>query len=48
MDRENIKLYIKCEALNDNVFKTMSIEELFDLRHDMLQLRNKIGTLLTD
>lgn len=46
MDRETIDLYVRYEGMNDTVFKGMSIQELFELRHDMLELKNKLGSLL--
>ena len=48
MDRETIDLYVRYEGMDDTVFKSMSIQELFDLRHDMLELKNKLGSLLKD
>ena len=47
MDREMIDLYTRYEGLNDADIQQMSIQELFDLRHDMLELMNKLGGLLT-
>ncbi len=46
MDRETIDLYIRYEGLNETDIQEMSIQELFDLRHDMLELMNKLGGLL--
>ena len=46
MDRETIDLYTRYEGLNDADIQQMSIQELFDLRHDMLDLMNKLGGLL--
>ena len=46
MDRETIDLYIRYEGLSDTEIQDMSIQELFDLRHDMLELMNKLGSLL--
>ncbi|MEL4456923.1 hypothetical protein [Lutimonas vermicola] len=46
MDRETLDVYLKYERLDKTVFQGMSIQELFDLRHDMLAFRNKLGELL--
>jgi len=48
MDRENLDVYIKFKELNPSVFQGMSIQELFDLRHDLLELRNHLGELLNE
>ncbi len=48
MDQETIDLYDNFQELNNTVFKAMSIEELFDLRHDMLDLMNELGELLKE
>lgn len=40
-------LYDSCEGLNNTVFQEMSIQELFDIRHDMLDLMDKLGQLLS-
>ena len=46
MDRETTDIYVKFKELNKTVFQGMSIQELFDLRHEMLEFRNKLGELL--
>ena len=46
MDRETINLYSRYEALCDSDFQGMSIQELFEHRHGMLELQNKFGALL--
>ena len=46
MDRETIDLYIRYETLSDTDIQSMGIQELFDLRHEMLELMNKLGGLL--
>jgi hypothetical protein len=46
MDRETINLYSRYEALSDSDFQSMSIQELFDYRHGMLELLNKFGALM--
>lgn len=43
-----MNLYDSCEGLNNTVFEEMSIQELFDVRHDMLNLMNKLGQLLSE
>ncbi len=48
MDQETNELYNSYTGLNNTVFKAMSIQELFDLRHDMLGLRDKLGELLKE
>lgn len=48
MDRETINLYLRYEALNDTDIQSMGIQELFELRHDMLELLKKLGGLLED
>ena len=48
MDRETISLYTRYEALSDSDIQNMSIQELFEYRHDMLELLNKMGALLTN
>jgi len=46
MDREINNLYSRYEALSDSDFQGMSIQELFEHRHGMLELQNKFGALL--
>jgi hypothetical protein len=46
MDRETINLYIRYETLSDMDIQNMGIQELFDHRHGLLQLQNKLETLL--
>jgi len=48
MDQETIDLYESFQELNNTVFKAMSIQELFDLRHYMLDLMNELGALLNE
>lgn len=48
MDKETIYLYNSYKALDTSVFKTMSIEELFELRHDMLGLLSRLGELMKE
>ncbi len=48
MDQETINLYENYQGLNNTVFKTMSVQELFDLRHEMLDLMNKLNELLKE
>jgi hypothetical protein len=48
MNREMIHLLASYENLNDTEIKRMSIQELFDLRHEMLALRDKLGVLLAE
>ena len=46
MDRETIDLYNRCVELDNSVFQVMSVQELFDLRHEMLELKNVLEDLL--
>ena len=46
MNKEMIHLLARFENLDDSEIKSMSIQELFDLRHDMIVLRDKLGILL--
>ena len=46
MDRETINLYIRYETLSDTDIQSMSIQELFDHRHGLLQLQNKLEAML--
>ena len=48
MDEETIDLYESCKELNNTFFQGMSIQELFDIRHDMLGLMNELGQLLRE
>ena len=48
MDKETIHLYNSYKALDESIFKTMSIEELFDLRHDMMGLLSRLEELLKE
>jgi hypothetical protein len=48
MEREIANLWVRCENLNDAEIKRMSIQELFDLRHDLLTLKNKLEEFLVD
>ena len=42
MDRETIDLYCKWEELNDTELEGLSLQELFDLKSEILQLRHEI------
>ena len=42
MDRETIDMYIKWEELNDSNIEGLSIQELFNLKFELLQLREEI------
>ena len=46
MDQETINLVDRYCRLDNHVFKAMTIQELFDLRHDMLNLKHKLAELL--
>lgn len=46
MEHQTIDLYQELKNINSNVFKHMSIQELFDLRHDMLTLKHMLGEFL--
>ena len=48
MDRETINLYSRYEALSETDIQGMSIQELFEYRHGMLELQNKLGALLAN
>ena len=48
MNKETIHLYDSLQELNDSVLKTLGIQELFDLRHDMLALLDNLGELLSE
>lgn len=48
MDKETMDLYESCKGLNNTVIQEMSIQELFDIRHDMLDLMNTLGQLLSE
>lgn len=48
MDRETIDLYNRCVELDNSVFQVMGVQELFDLRHEMLELKNILEDLLKD
>ncbi len=48
MNRETIHLYDDHQGLNNTDFKAMSVQELFDLRHDLLELMNNMGELLKE
>jgi len=48
MDRETTDLYNSYQGLNNNAIKSLSIQELFDLRHELLGHMNKLGELLKD
>jgi len=45
MDHERTNLYRSLQGLENTDFKDMSIQELFDLRHDMLNLLNTLSEL---
>jgi len=42
MARETIDMYIKWEELNDSNIKGLSVQELFDLKFEILSLREEI------
>lgn len=46
MDRKTIDLCIRYEALTETEIKSLNVEELFELRHDMLELMNKLANFL--
>jgi hypothetical protein len=46
MDLETINLYIRYETLCDTDIQSMGIQELFDHRHGLLKLQNKLEALL--
>ena len=48
MNHESTFLYNDTIGINDSLIDAMSIEELFDLRHDLLQLMQKLELLLKD
>lgn len=48
MDKETMDLYDSCEELDNTVLQKMSIQELFDIRHDMLYLMNQLGQLIRE
>ena len=48
MNHESTFLYNDTIGINDSLIDAMSIEELFDLRHDLLQLMHKLELLLKD
>lgn len=48
MDRETINLYSRYEALSETDIQGMTIQELFEYRHGMLELQNKLGALLAN
>ena len=48
MDQETLDLYDSCKDLNNTIFQGMSIQELFDIRYDMLGLMDKLGQLLNE
>ena len=41
-------LYNRYKEFDNHVFSSMSIQELFDLRHEMLDLLNKLDDLLSE
>ena len=48
MDQETIDLFASYDGLNSAVLQGMSIQELFDIRFDMLDLMNKLEQLLKE
>jgi hypothetical protein len=48
MNKETVHLYESLHGLNDAVLKTLGVQELFDLRHDMLALLDNLGELLNE
>ncbi len=48
MRKETIDLYDRYKEFNTHDFSSMSIQELFNLRHEMLDLLNKFDDLLSE
>jgi hypothetical protein len=48
MNQEIMDLFDRYKEFNNHVFSSMSIQELFNLRHEMLDLLNKFEDLLTE
>ena len=48
MRKETIDLYDRYKEYNNHVFSSMSIQELFNLRHEMLGLLNQLDDLLSE
>ena len=48
MHKETIDLYDRYKEFNSHVFSSMSVQELFNLRHEMLDLLNKFEDLLSE
>ncbi len=48
MRKETLDLYDRYKEYNHHVFSSMSIQELFNLRHEMLDLLNKFDDLLSE
>ena len=48
MRKETIDLYDRYKEFDNHVFSSMSIQELFNLRHEMLDLLNKLDDLLSE
>ena len=42
MDKETIDMYINWEELNDSNIQGLSVQELFDLKFEILRLREEI------
>ncbi len=47
-ESRNYRFTQQLSGLNNTVFKTLSIQELFDLRNDILDLMNKLAELLKE
>lgn len=48
MNNETLQLYENLHGLNDSVIKTLGVQELFDLRHQMLALLDNLGELMNE
>lgn len=48
MNRETKDVYCSYQGLTNNAIKSLSIQELFDLRHELMGHLNKLGELLKD
>jgi len=48
MDKETTHLFNSYKELDHSDFIAMSIQELYDLRHDMLTLKDRLGELLKE
>ncbi len=48
MRKETMDLYDRYKEFDNHDFSSMSIQELFNLRHEMLDLLNKFDDLLSE